>query len=370
MLNPSLYSIENIDSLDSPGLIYFYDIIAENTAKAIALAGSADRLWPHVKSHKTRELIAMQLSMGITRFKCATIAEAQMVAQCGGRDIILAYPQVGPYQARFIKLVQTYPGSRFYAIGDDEKTLAQLSDLSMAAGLRIRTLLDLNMGMDRTGVPLNRAEAVYRACATLPGLSMMGLHGYDGHRHEQDFAVRKANATPAIQETHRLRDTLEADGIPCSLLVMGGTPSFPVHAQYEGEYLSPGTVFLTDWSYLNKAPDLPFVPGAALVARVVSHPEAGLFTIDIGTKAIAAEMQGARGIIVGFEDAEPVLQSEEHWVFRAGKDARLPEIGETLLVIPTHICPTNALYEYATIIRDGKIWSRWSIAARGRTLGI
>ena len=370
MLNAAQYAIENMETLDSPGLVYFHDIIVENTEKAIALAGGAERLWPHVKSHKTRELIAMQRAMGIARFKCATIAEAQMTAQSGGEDIILAYPLVGPYQQRFLTLVAMYPGIRFYAIGDDVEQLASLSEKSLAMGTRTRALLDINMGMNRTGVPLDQAEAAYRACAKLPGLAMAGIHGYDGHRLESDFAERAAKAGPGIEAVHAIRDRLIRDGIPCGLLVMGGTPSFPVHARQADEYLSPGTVFLADLACGAKAPELPFIPAAAVIARVVSHPAEALFTLDVGTKAIATEMPGPRGAILGYENAEGVLQSEEHWVFRAAGEGRRPAVGETLLVIPTHICPTNALYSHATVIKDGKVFARWEIASRARSIGI
>ncbi len=370
LLNPEVYAIADPSGIDSPGLIYYLDIITENTKKAIELAGSADRLWPHVKSHKTRELIQMQREMGISHFKCATIAEAQMVAECGAEHILQAYPLVGPNIRRFLTLQTWYPKTTFYAIGDDYEQLRQLSEQSEAAGALTNVLLDLNMGMNRTGITLDKAEALYRQCAALRGIRMMGLHGYDGHRHEPDIADRRTNAAPAIDQVRALRDALVGDGIGCELLVMGGTPTFPVHAAYDDVFLSPGTVFLMDSNYSGKMPDLPFTPGAAVLARVVSHPADGLFTLDVGNKAIACEMPGLRGVILGHEDAVPMVHSEEHWMFRAAEGKERPKIGEVLYVIPAHVCPTNALYAFATVVKGGRVVDRWEIAARSRNIGV
>ncbi len=368
MLDRAKYALIDPSVVESPGLLYYVDIIEANTKKAVEVAGGPERLWPHVKSHKTRELIRMQRGMGISRFKCATIAEAQMVAECGGEHILLAYPPVGPNIGRLLRLAAAFPETKFYAIGDDLGMLTALSDASVAAGRTTDALLDLNMGMNRTGVELSRAEALYRAAARLPGLSMAGLHGYDGHRHEPEFADRRDMAADAIDAVRAMRDRLVADGIPCALLVMGGTPTFPVHAPYGDAFLSPGTVFLMDWKYSEKIHGLPFEPGVALIARCVSHPADGLFTIDVGNKAIACEMAGPRGVILGYEGAAMTVHSEEHWVFRA-EDGKRPAIGEVLYVIPAHVCPTNALYAEASVVKDGRIVDHWPIVARARNIG-
>lgn len=363
------YALKDPSAVESPGLLYYADIIEENTRKAIEIAGGPERLWPHVKSHKTRELILMQRAMGITHFKCATTAEAQMVAECGGEHILQAYPLVGPNIRRFVALSAAFPNTAFYAIGDDLGALTALSDCSKAAGKVTKVLIDLNMGMNRTGVVLPEAEALYRAAAKLPGIEMAGLHGYDGHHHEPEFSDRARNAAPEIDAVRALRDRLVASGIPCGTLVMGGSPTFPVHAPFKDAFLSPGTVFLMDMKYSQKIHGLPFEPGAALIARCCSHPAEGLFTIDVGNKAIACEMAGPRGVILGHEGAAMTVHSEEHWVFRAEQGKERPKIGEVLYVIPAHICPTNALYAEANVVRGGEVVDHWPIASRARNIG-
>lgn len=91
----------------------------DNIKKMIEIAGGAERLWPHVKTHKMKKMIQIQMEMGITKFKGATIAEAEMSAECGASDVLLAYPLIGPNIGRFLELQKAYPKTRFWAIGDD-----------------------------------------------------------------------------------------------------------------------------------------------------------------------------------------------------------------------------------------------------------
>lgn len=130
-MDKNRYLLKHTDEIITPCLIYYKDIIEQNIKEMISVAGNANRLWPHVKSHKMKKLVELQIKMGITRFKCATIAEAQMVAESGASDALVAYPLVGPNIDRFLELVKTYAGTRFWAIGDD---LEQVSLLNSAAG--------------------------------------------------------------------------------------------------------------------------------------------------------------------------------------------------------------------------------------------
>lgn len=366
------YSLQNTEAVISPALIYYRDLIIENTKQAIQIAGSAERLWPHVKTHKSADMTLLLMSMGIHRFKCATIAEAEMLADCHAAHILIAYPLIGPNVQRFLTLIQRYPESHFYAIGDDALILQILSDAAVAKELVVDTLLDINMGMNRSGIPTEKALAIYAKCANMPGLSMLGLHCYDGHNNDKDPVVRCAHVEKALEAVNTLVLEIGKLGLPCPIRIMGGTPSFTCHAVHPDVFLSPGTCFITDYGYMSKLSDLPFVPAAALLTRVISHPEKGFFTLDLGHKGIAADPAGIRGVIVNLEEADPILQSEEHWVWRMrdGLEHLIPPIGSTLYVIPAHICPTSALYPTALVAENGKLVGEWQITARNRKLTI
>ena len=124
----------------------------------------------------------MHLDEGMTRFKCATIAEAEMAAGAGAPDVLLAYQPVGPNVARLVRLVQTFPATRFAAIVDDRGAIDALSAAAVAGGVVLDLFLDLDGGMHRSGIaPGAGAVELYRWLSTRPGLRAAGLHMYDGH---------------------------------------------------------------------------------------------------------------------------------------------------------------------------------------------
>lgn len=368
----NLYKIED-DNILTPSLIYYKDIIISNTKKAIEIAGGTNRLWPHVKSHKMKDMIKLQQTLGINKFKCATIAEAEMLVNCQVEDLLLAYPLVGPSIDRFIKLQKSAVKSKLWAIGDNFEQLSKLSEQSINEGIVTRVLIDVNLGMNRTGVLLNELEELYKKCYSLKGIDLQGLHCYDGNHNNKDIEIRKKNVNDKIVIINKIKKSLEGDGLNCSVLVMGGTPSFPCHSEYSNVYLSPGTVFINDYGYSINLPDLDFKPGAAIATRVISHPDKDIFTLDLGYKGIASDPVGIRGIIAGLEDkVAPLFQSEEHWVFKMneGFEGDIPEIGTLLYVVPTHICPTSALYSEALVSEDNKIVDTWEVTARNRKISI
>ena len=362
------YHFENEDRIPSPALIYYRDEIEQNTAKAICIAGGAECMWPHVKTHKMAEMIRMQLDMGIRRFKCATVSEIRMTANCGAEHILWAYPVVGPNVSQFLKLVKEFPDCTLYALEDDPDALAELSRAAEAQGMTANVLLDVNIGMNRTGMAPEKVPDTYRAAKKLKGVRLCGLHCYDGHIHDSGLAERKTRAAGGAAVAAQLREKLTAEGFDASIVIMGGTPTFPCHAGMEDVFLSPGTLFVSDAGYHKNFPDIDVVPAAAVLTRVISHPADGLFTLDTGVKAVSADAN-PRGVLVGMEDkCVPVLSSEEHWVFEMKPEHRdeRPAIGTVLYVIPTHVCPTTAMYDAAYVVSGGKVADIWQVAGRER----
>ncbi len=362
------YVLNNTEEVISPSLIYDLDIIRRNTEEIIRIAGGPERLWPHIKTHKCIKMVELLMSYGIRRFKAATIAEAEMAAMAGAERVILAYPLIGPNQKRLIELAKGFPKTTFYAMEDDLGQMRLLSELCGRMDYELACLVDVNTGLDRTGVPMERVEAFYRESAALPHLRLEGLHCYDGDRHEREFAARNQKVVETDALIAAIVSNLRRDGYACDIVVAGGTPSFPCHAKDDAWYLSPGTSFIHDAGYRDGIPDLNCTPGAAVMTRVVSHPAPGCFTLDLGYKGIASDPSGQRGWICGYEDAESVMQNEEHWVWRLKDEDRIPPIGTCLYVIPAHICPTSALYPEVLIAQKGEVTDHWQVTARNRRI--
>lgn len=364
------YMFKGTENVITPALIYYKDKLMENLEAIIKIAGGAEKLWPHVKTHKMENVIKLQMSKGINKFKCATIAEAEMVANCGAYRIIIAYPLVGPNITRFLDLQKAYPSTEFFAIGDSLEQLELLGKKSQEAGIISKVLIDVNMGMNRTGIGLDGLSALYSNAYSLDGISVQGLHCYDGHQNEKDVKVRKASVDSMFSKISDIAKEIQMQGLLVDILVMGGTPTFPCYGDKENIFFSPGTLFVNDSGYHEKFPDLNIMPAASILTRVVSNPEKGLFTLDLGYKGIASDPVVLRGKIVGLENYEQLFQSEEHWVFKMkdGYEHLCPKIGSEFFVIPTHICPTSALYPSIIIVENNEIIDEWDVTARNRKI--
>ena len=284
------WTVKNVEEIASPALLIYPERIEENIRRMIALAGGVARLRPHIKTHKLAEIVRMQLEQGITRFKAATIAEAEMAASCEAPDVLLAYQPVGPNGARLLRLVQMFPTTRFAAVVDDLSVVRQLSDLFTAADRVLEVFVDVDCGMHRTGAaPDDRAVQLYKEISRSSGLKVAGLHAYDGHIHDADPVVRKARCEAAFGPVHELRARLIQAGLSVPIIVAGGTPTFPFHASRPDVECSPGTCLLWDAGYGHNLPDLDFLPAALVLTRVVSKPGPERLCLDLGHKAIAAE---------------------------------------------------------------------------------
>jgi D-serine deaminase-like pyridoxal phosphate-dependent protein/enamine deaminase RidA (YjgF/YER057c/UK114 family) len=360
----------DVTQVASPALVLGVDAIRANLRRMVEMAGGAERLRPHVKTHKQAWLIREQMALGITRFKCATIAEAEMCAKAGAPDVLLALQPVGPNVERLMALRKAFPATVFSAIVDDSGALAILADAAAAAGGKLDVLIDLDIGQRRTGIaPGPEAVALYRQIAQSPSLRAAGLHAYDGHLHQADPIERGAACQKAFARVAEFKQELLRQGFTVPQVVTGGTPTFPMHAARDGVECSPGTSVLWDAGYATSMPDLHFDIGAVVLTRVISKPGDRRLCLDLGHKAVASENPHPRVIFPDLPDAVAVAHNEEHLVIETADAARFA-IGDALLGVPWHICPTVALYGEAVLIENGRITSRQPIEARNRRLTI
>jgi len=364
------YEISNVSEIPSPGLAFYPERIEENISRMIRIAGDPGRLRPHVKTHKTAEVVKLQMQHGINRFKCSTIAEAEMAAACGAADVLLAMQPVGPAVPRFFALKAKYPATSVSAIVDSEAVIEHVARAAAGAGMEACLWLDVNSGMNRTGIaPGAEAIRLYRLIHERAGLSVGGLHVYDGHIHDSDLAARTKICDDEFVQVQAMIEEIRRAGMPVPAVVAGGSPTFPAHARRPDVELSPGTPLLWDAGYSAAYPDLDFLVAAVLVTRVVSTPAGGKVCLDLGTKALASEMPQPRVSLLGIEKYRIVAHNEEHLVFET-PDAGRYRPGEVVYGVPTHICPTVARYDSASVVEHGRCTGEWQIAARNRKISI
>lgn len=362
------YHIANEAEVDSPALLVYPARAEQNVRRMIAMVGDVSRLRPHMKTHKLPEMIRLQLAHGITKFKCATIAEAEMTAACGAADVLLAHQPIGPKVQRFIQLVQKFPRTKFSTIADDASVIRAVSAGCVQAQVSVEVLLDVDCGMHRTGIePGPRAVELYKLLCTLPGLKPTGLHAYDGHIRESDPVKRAEICQAAFAPVRALRQDLLDAGLPVPRVLAGGTPTFPIHARQADVECSPGTCVFWDASYGKLCPDLDFLNAALVLTRVVSKPGGHRLCLDLGHKAIASENPHPRALFLNLPDAKAASHSEEHLVVETERAGEI-ELGACLYGVPWHICPTVALHSEAVVVRDGRAQDRWDVVARNRRL--
>ncbi|MFI5156715.1 MAG: D-TA family PLP-dependent enzyme, partial [Chitinophagales bacterium] len=337
-----------IEELDSPALLIYPDRVKKNIDTAIKMAADPKKLRPHIKTNKSEDASRLMINAGIQKFKCATIAEAEMLGLVGAADVLLAYQPVGPKLKRLIGLIKKFPATTFSCLADHPLAASQMSETFAKEKISVPIYIDLNIGQNRTGItPGDSMIELYLTCSKLKGIQPVGLHAYDGHIRDMDWNLRKKNCDAAFSLIEKMREAIQSKGLPSPKIIAGGSPTFSIHCSRPDIECSPGTFVYWDKGYLDLCPEQEFLPAALVLTRVISKPGSSSICLDLGHKSVAAENEISRRVYFpGAPELKPTGQSEEHLVLQTDGKRDWP-IGETLFGIPYHICPTVALYERA-----------------------
>jgi D-serine deaminase-like pyridoxal phosphate-dependent protein len=358
------FEIRNESKIFTPAVLVYHDRIEENIRRMIAIAGDAARLRPHVKTHKLAEVVQLQVKLGISNFKCATLSEVELVAENGGDDILLSYPLYGPGIQRIFDLIIEFPHVNFAVTVDSQKACKLLSSEAKKMGHKLDVFIDVDNGMHRTGIAPKAARSLANTILKNQWLHLSGLHVYDGHIHESDIELRTAHCEKDFEEVNQLINELAKKGVQLDEIACGGTFTFPIHAKDPSRTLCPGTPIFWDAGYEQNIPDLDFLSAAVLVGRVISKPN-NYLCIDLGYKSLASEMTHPRLQFLNLEVDEVINHSEEHLVVSAQNEAELSS-GDIVYALPYHVCPTIALHEQVYVVIDHKVTDSWEVVARNR----
>ena len=364
------FEILGVEDIITPSLVVYPDRIEENIKRMINMAGGTESLRPHIKTHKILEIIKLQMKHGIFKFKCATIAEAELLAFTGAKDVLLAIQPVGIHVDRFFSLIEKFSNTKFSTLVDCEYSIQKIQEKAELRKRRINLWLDINNGMNRTGVPPNaQAQFLYEKIEKASYLVGNGLHVYDGHIHESDLELRTAICEKDFEPVLILKKNIEEKGIKIACIVAGGTPTFPIHIKRKNIEVSPGTPLLWDYGYDNNYKDLKFHIAAVLIGTIISKPNEDLLCLNLGHKSVAAEMDFPRLHFLNKTDFEQVSHSEEHLVVTSKNSSEYP-IGTICYAVPTHICPTVLKYRHVLTVRNKRIDGHWKVAARDQSINV
>ena len=358
-----------IDTIDSPALLIYPEIVKQNisTAQSKLDVLKDSSLRPHVKSVKCLEIIQMAMQCGIRKFKCSTIAEAELLGMAKAGDILLNCQLSLVKAKRFEDLIESYPDSSFSCLVDNMESAQILS--SLFTDKPVNVYIDVNLGMNRTGIKAENALALLKDLNHLDGIKIQGFHSYEGHIDSPNRGVRLEQAFEAYQRIMDLkREGIQALGHDLTV-VLGGSPNFEYYSKQEGLECSPGTFFLWDYGYQKSYPEISFKVAAVLLTRIISIIDNNKMCLDLGYKGVASDPPLPRVKFPDIPEYEVLGQYEEHIIIQV-PDTSIYEVGTSFYAVPYHICPTVNLYEKAFAMENGQVVDTWDILARDRQINI
>ncbi|MFM8392911.1 MAG: alanine racemase, partial [Acidobacteriota bacterium] len=250
------------------------------------------------------------------------------------------------------------------------------AQIDLWKGRSIDLFIDINPGMNRTGIGQENVEGILELARTTAslGLRLGGLHYYDGHTGGLELAERDAVAHRGYDQLMGIVARLEAEGFRLPEVISAGTPSLPCALSYEGfrdgnfvHRVSPGTIVYSDYTSLAQLPrEYGLRPAALVLSTIVSHPHDRIFTCDAGHKAVSADAGVPTGAVVGHTDWRPGKPSEEHLPIEIPEGVELPKIGDLIYILPRHVCPTVNNFNEAVLVRGGRLSGLATVTARGR----
>ena len=365
------YRVSDFEDVLTPALMVYPNIVASNIGRTIdLLGGDAGRWRPHIKTAKLAYTLRLLIERGVHNLKCATTLELQVACEAGASDVLVAYPLMGAHARRVAEIAHHFPTVRISVLAENEEQIRQWR------GSRVGIFIDINPGMDRTGVEQNRSAEVVALIGAIgtAGLEFRGLHYYDGHYGGLDERERTEAAHRGYVRLMEIVGEIERAGMKVPEAVTAGTPTLPCSLEYKGfrggnfvHRVSAGTVVYCDATSESQGlRAYGYRPAVLVATRIVSRPRAGIITCDAGHKTVSADAGVPTCVVVGHPELRVLSPSEEHLPMAVEEGAAAPQIGEVLHLLPRHVCPTVNNFDHALLARNGEIECVEKVSARGR----
>ena len=358
-----------LEQLETPVPIVDMDRLAFNLDRMAAYATLHGlQLRPHVKTHKSPRIAAEQLRLGAVGLTCATLREAEVMAEVCD-DLLVAYPPVGA--ARLERLARLPRHVRVTVAADDVQALDALNVAARLGQRHFDVLVEADLGMHRVGVSSpERAVAIAQHIERASALNFSGMLFYPGHIRdvvsEQGAALTQLGADIATYV-----QALNAAGLPPRIISGGSTPAaWRMHEVLGVNEVRPGTYVYNDrTTAMIGACDWDDC-ALTVLATVVSIAVKGQAVIDAGTKALGREPLRAEGdgygALLDHPDVVVSRMSEEHGILDLSKTSWRPRLGDQVRVVPNHVCIVVHLFDEIIGVRGHAVETRWPVQARGR----
>ena len=341
--------------------------VAANAARVSEYASAHGIGWrPHIKTHKSKTVARIQLDAGARGLTVATLREAEVMSELTD-DILLAYPPVGAHKLR--RLAELPEAIRLKVALDSQDVLDPLASAASAAGRTVGILVEQDVGMGRVGVQTSaEVVALARRAHDLAGVDFRGILFYPGHvrMSEADQGEHLSSVAARLDQT---LSALDSAGLRSEIVSGGSTPT--VWRSHEIDALTEirsGSCIFNDREAVDVGvAELQHVAYTVL-ATVVSTAVPGQAVVDAGSKALAKESRGGGGgfgVLLDRPDVIVSSLSEEHGVLDLGATTWRPRIGDTVRIVPNHVCVSVNLQDHL-LVEDGDGYDLLTLEGRGR----
>lgn len=353
-----------IAEIDTPALLIDLDIFEQNIANMAADIARLGAQWrPHSKAHKCPAVAHKLVAAGAIGITCAKVSEAETFAAAGIKDILIANQVVGPIKTR--RLAALCRHADVVVAVDNADNVRELNEAALAAGSRPRVVVELNVGMNRAGVPTGEPTIeMAKLIDSCEGLRFAGLMAWEGHTMAMpEGDARQAEIVRAVESLVATADACRAAGLTVDIVSAGGTGTYLTSAGIKGitEIEAGGGIF-GDISYRERAANVK--QALTLMAQVTSRPTPTKIIIDAGRKTVDPSLRQPEPI--GLETVGNHGFSAEHGTINLANPSDTPKIGDRVFLEIGYSDQCNHLHEYYFGIRNGIVECVWPIAARGR----
>lgn len=357
---------DSLDDLDTPSMIVDLDIMETNIKSLMdRLLPTGRSIRPHLKTTKSASIAKKLVAAGAKGGCVAKISEAEAIAAAGFPDLLITCEIVGPVKVK--RLVELFKKHRGIRIVVDDTGAATAIDVALAkSGIEdpITVLIDLDVGLHRTGVKPEGALFLAKHIDKLNHLRLIGIQGYEGHlQHLHDFEDRKKQCLESMEILTKTAQQLQAGGYNIEVVTTGGTGTAEFCATVPGvTELQPGSFIFMDTDYRN-AIGTYYSHSLSLLATVVSKQGERQVTIDTGLKSLTTDS--------GLSECKDQRYSynqlgDEHGSLAWEEGSPSLKVGDRIEMIPSHIDPTVNLHDYYYAHRNGIIEEIWAVDSRGK----
>jgi D-serine deaminase-like pyridoxal phosphate-dependent protein len=357
--------------LPTPALILDLDAMTRNLDKMAAhFRGKPTKLRPHAKTHKSPGIAAAQLKRGAVGICVAKLSEAEMMIGAGITEILLTTGVVDPLRIRrLVALSGTCPGLR--VVTDHAANVDQLASIAESARVKLRVIVDLNCGSNRTGVDTGKAAvALAQHVARQPWLAFDGFQAFASHvMHIPGYDERRRANLDALERVVETRRLAEQAGLEVGIVSVGGTGTYDIDCDVDGVTdVQAGSYVFMDVMYRacggrNGPVFDDFEPALFILCTAISQPVKGEITVDAGYKASATDHQPPEPWGIG--KVRYRWAGDEHGILTLERPSRAVRIGDRVLLLAGHCDPTVNLYDAYWVCRGERIVGEWPVTGRG-----